>query len=483
MERKKYDLVSAVGGQSGSAIVGVLVAIAFMGIAAASMIRSTGSQSRTSISYASVQTAQSTLNSGVIATETGLRDSGKAARMKAVIEDILNNKIPAVNDRSRFVFGSGTQKVALAAGVDQSFCSRLDSVGVDYEGRVLGRFDVRSGNSTGGRYIKRAEVFGELGGLAVEWVDDDGKNGLWGENALFTGGDMVTSNGLIINGNVTIGANLTLNGDAGIIFNGNTWVDKDFKDQTAGSTFAEALRVEGKAVYHHNTKVPADNDDAASALSRAENPKLDLSKIPAGVTRLGINDIADSWGSGSGGLNKSKFLNALASVPQSKRYNGHVVVELDGGYMQGQDWQWSGEKFNEKVIFVLKGSAQLRQRFFDCGPAGSMLIYLGGQSSLQPGFDPGRFRGLIYAEEGNNSPMILAQGGAGSSITGAVYSMGGGLLSVHGAGMPITYSSDVLGAFADLRAGNGGGGAKVPVVIFNTGDEFIDVRAFGYYFF
>ncbi|MCL2182667.1 MAG: hypothetical protein FWB85_04270 [Chitinispirillia bacterium] len=471
------------GGQSGSAIVGVLVATVFIGIVTASMVKHTGSQSRSSGSYGTVQIAESTLKSGVIATETGLMDQAKAVRIKNVIQNILNNNAPSINDNSRFVFGSAAQKVPLAAGVPQSFCSRLDSVGVDGYGRVLGKFNIRSGTGTGGKDIRTAEVFGELGGLEVEWVDESDKNGLWGENALFTGGNMETSNGLIINGNVTIGGNLTLNGDAGIVFNGNTWVDKNFTDHTAGSTFSQALRVEGTANYHQNTKVPANNSDAADALSRAEDPRLDLSKIPSSVTRLGINDIADSWGAGSGGLSRSKFQSAIASVPQSKRYNGHVVVELDGGYLQGQDWQWSGETFNEKVIFVLKGDAQLRQRFFDCGPGASVLIYLGGQSSLQPGFDPGRFRGLIYAEAGNTSPMILAQGGSGSSITGAVYSMGSGLLSVHGAGMPVTYSSDVLGAFADLRAGSGSGGSRVPVVNFIDGDESIDVRAFGYYFF
>ena len=143
---------------AGSTILAVLVALVFIGIVVASMLRNTGSQSGASVGYGTVQTAAVTASSGIVATESFFHaNTGGAALTR------LNAFLAAGNDAERnersFVIGGVRQKHKIDK--EQFFSSRI----TDYDrnqSRTAG-FEIKSGKAEKGRDLKTARAFYRVG--------------------------------------------------------------------------------------------------------------------------------------------------------------------------------------------------------------------------------------------------------------------------------------------------------------------------------
>jgi len=182
---------------------------------------------------------------------------------------------------------------------------------------------------------------------------------------------------------------------------------------------------------------------------------------------------------GMGGWN----LNALYNEAEAngELFDGHLVVHINNQNVDTWISGWSPE-FNEKVIFVvdspINGDLPL-------GPDASALVYVRGNGILgkQPdgngGFGPRwgeTFNGLIFIDETATAPQHQIHSG----VNGAVINTSQGSLGTLGAPtFTIDYNRNLLGQYATLIPGNGGGGVQV---IFANNNQSIEFNAFGYYY-
>ncbi|MCL2182377.1 MAG: hypothetical protein FWB85_02765, partial [Chitinispirillia bacterium] len=182
--------------QSGSALIGVLVAVVFIGIVMGAMVKSTGSQSASTRSFGTVLTANSTLNSGMIATEMYFGSESKWGDVKNKLNKIMAN--PAV---PHYVYGDANTRETISKG--QEFRSQLTKFCPNTR---VGTFDVASSNG-GGRDIRTAKAF--------YWMDVELNpltGGAWGTNAFYMGKGRLTSNPKFrVEGYATFAAPLSVN--------------------------------------------------------------------------------------------------------------------------------------------------------------------------------------------------------------------------------------------------------------------------------
>jgi hypothetical protein len=216
METSETETLFSRGLQSGSAVVGALVAIIFLTIVTVSMVKSTRSQAVSTASYNALHTSASTVSSGIIATETQLRGKAGAIRAARIMDSLLNN--PSYGADHTYLIGTSASKFVLAE--NQSFHSRMLSVRADSPTRVWASFNVRSGVDAGRKRLKSAHVFGTLGNVKVDNETPYGG----GKNAIYLGGSLSDgNNGMIVDGHATIRGNLKVqNHEARFL--GTTWV-------------------------------------------------------------------------------------------------------------------------------------------------------------------------------------------------------------------------------------------------------------------
>jgi hypothetical protein len=220
-----------------------MVALVFISIVTAAMVKSTGGQSVASRGYGSVMLMSSTANSGIIATESSMRTKNPAniAEVLAMLDSVV-----ARNERGEeyqpYVHGGAGRKVRFADG--QTFSSRLISYNpVTHNSR----FEINAGrNETGAaaRSLKSADVFLHLGNLT--------RNTPFGaRNAVFSEGGMENGdNGMDVNGHVTIMGNVRLqnkdnNFDSSVYFGGTVTIPGGYT-----TTFKKGVYIHDDAEFH-----------------------------------------------------------------------------------------------------------------------------------------------------------------------------------------------------------------------------------------
>ena len=138
---------------AGSTILAVLVALVFIGIVVASMLRNTGSQSGASVGYGAVQSAAVTAASGIIATESFFHANAGGAALTRLNEYLAAGD--ADKDARSFVIGGAGQKQKIDK--ESFFSSRITSYD-RVQSRTAG-FEIKGGRAEKGRNLKTARAF------------------------------------------------------------------------------------------------------------------------------------------------------------------------------------------------------------------------------------------------------------------------------------------------------------------------------------
>jgi len=162
----------------GSTIVGVLAALVFIGIVVAAMVKNTGAQSAASLGYGSAMTMQSTVNSGIVATEgffannptDGIKfinDIKEGAEMFLLNTDEKNKRPLSSNQ-----FFSSKRSGAIKNNLTTS------------GGNIKTGFEVVAGKNAKGKGLRSARVFYQFGNL----MEESTEGGPMGTNAVFSAG-------------------------------------------------------------------------------------------------------------------------------------------------------------------------------------------------------------------------------------------------------------------------------------------------------
>jgi hypothetical protein len=221
---------------AGSTILAVLVALVFIGIVVASMLRNTGSQSGASVGYGAVQSAAVTAASGIVATVSFFENSGEAAldTLNAILD--AKAKSPP-EDRRPFIFGNGKSRLEIAGR--QFFSSRL--VGHRVENKKMdAHFEVSSGTSAGGRSLKTARAFYHVGNIVVDSdARYNAKNTFYSNAAMRDG-----NNGMHVKGEATFEKYVKFQ-NTGVLFEGSA-----FFGDTADFGSGVNHKIKGNAYFH-----------------------------------------------------------------------------------------------------------------------------------------------------------------------------------------------------------------------------------------
>jgi hypothetical protein len=149
MNRLLKKIRRAAGQNRGSTIVGVLAALVFISLVTSLMVKNTGAQTASSMGYGTAMTMQSTVMSGIMATEAVFDKD--AASVVNVLDAINNDK------QSRFVPGlvSGNNRLSLGNG--QFFSSKVLNF---FNGaKKKATVEINSGTKAGGKGLKKALTF------------------------------------------------------------------------------------------------------------------------------------------------------------------------------------------------------------------------------------------------------------------------------------------------------------------------------------
>jgi hypothetical protein len=149
-------ILSAGASRSGSTIVGVLIALVFIGVVVAAMLRNTGSQSSASVGYGVMQTMAATVASGIVATESYMGKPGDQGVLD-LITKALNPATGSSNAPQPFLFNDNGEKVKIAG--DQFFSSQLV---VPDPAVPNAYFRVGSGKSKNKKDLKTALAFYDM---------------------------------------------------------------------------------------------------------------------------------------------------------------------------------------------------------------------------------------------------------------------------------------------------------------------------------
>lgn len=149
-------ILSAGASRSGSTIVGVLIALVFIGVVVAAMLRNTGSQSSASVGYGVMQTMAATVASGIVATESYMGKPGDQGVLD-LITRALNPTSGSSSAPQPFLFNDNGEKVKIAG--DQFFSSQLV---VPDPAVPNAYFRVGSGKSKNKKDLKTALAFYDM---------------------------------------------------------------------------------------------------------------------------------------------------------------------------------------------------------------------------------------------------------------------------------------------------------------------------------
>jgi hypothetical protein len=161
--------------QNGSTIVGVLAALVFIGIVTAMMVKNTGAQSANSAGYASNLLMHSTVESGLLATESFFAKKVNAERGALMIDSMVNFSKPI------YVFGSASQRRPFASNAPSEQFFRSKGVGgiskLQGDGCcVLAGFEVAAGRKAGGKDLLKGRTFYRFGNLTQPSSHGSGAN-------------------------------------------------------------------------------------------------------------------------------------------------------------------------------------------------------------------------------------------------------------------------------------------------------------------
>ena len=223
----------------------VLIALVFIGIVTAAMLRNTGSQSGASVGYGTMQTAAMNVKSGMVATESYFENSKNS-------DIILDNLIKNSND-SPFVFRKGDKQPI----PDHWISSRLLNIKPGPDSSADYSFEIKSGKKNG-RALKTVRAFYHTtkeDGVKVTKTISTMYGG--GKNAIYLAGDLKDGNdGMDVTGNATFRGNMKIQNKPSIFRGGSTWIDGDCDILAKGSKFLGTTYVEG------NTNIDIQNTTA-----------------------------------------------------------------------------------------------------------------------------------------------------------------------------------------------------------------------------
>jgi hypothetical protein len=148
-------LSKAARASRGSTIVGVLAALVFITVVTSLMVKNTGAQAANSGGYGTAMTMQSTVMSGIVASEAVFGNSGTAEDVAKALDNYNKNKT------SQFVPGlvvSGSNnKKALNAGSNQFFSSKILRAFMGAKKKVT--VEINSGTKANGKGLKKGLAF------------------------------------------------------------------------------------------------------------------------------------------------------------------------------------------------------------------------------------------------------------------------------------------------------------------------------------
>jgi len=235
---KRENRVFGGTGESGAVIIGVMAAMVFIGIVTAAMVRSTGSQSAASRSYSAVQTMQSTVKSGMIATETYFRNPNNADAALKTLTDALNDK-----NHKPYIFGGSDGKAKEKLAEYQFFSSRL--IEFQRENRFA-RFEVAAGRSAGGKNLKKAHALYKMGNIKFE-----GGGAYGGKNAIYMKGGLRNGdNAMEVFGSATFEGFAKFQNSPGI-FHGDAYFHEHAEFMHVSNKFYGKTFIGGNATFQN----------------------------------------------------------------------------------------------------------------------------------------------------------------------------------------------------------------------------------------
>jgi hypothetical protein len=238
-------------GNAGSTILAVLIALVFIGIVTAAMVRNTGSQSTASIGYGTMQIMSSTVQSGMIATETYFKNNWQG--VKAAMDTVLKDKEKSISkDKYPFIYGATNNKQPLSTSTNQYFTSQIGDLvnsNDDHHPQYVS-FKINAGKNPGKKSLKNALAFYNIENKEDITITGDSEFG--GMNAF-----SATDNAEYVAGN------------SGSVFKGHVTIEKGLTIQNKETKFLPdkdgngSVYVKGKTKILHNAvfKVDAYFDD------------------------------------------------------------------------------------------------------------------------------------------------------------------------------------------------------------------------------
>lgn len=226
--------------EAGSVLVGVLVATVFLGIVAAAMLKNTAHQSAGSAAYSAVSTGTATVSSGAVATESYFMNGISPDAALKMLDEMMAQDAGNMPYRP-YIYGLDRVKARLAD--DQFFSSRL----TDFDSKsLIAGFDIRGGRSAGGRDLKRALAFYEMGNIKIESAAGyNGKNAVYMKGALVNG-----DNGMEVFGNATFEAFTKFQNSPGI-FHGEAFFNGNAEFMHTSNKFYGKAYIGGNAVFQN----------------------------------------------------------------------------------------------------------------------------------------------------------------------------------------------------------------------------------------
>jgi hypothetical protein len=246
----------------------VLIALVFIGIVTAAMLRNTGSQSGASVGYGTMQTAAMNVKSGMVATESFFENSNDPDNVLELIQNALDNDSPFVGPKNKNVIGN------------EWFSSRLINVNgsgddADYY------FEIKSGRK-GGRALKTAHAFYTADNSDGGGVTITNTMKYKAENAVYMKGNLGDGNdGMEVYGSVTFEGAVKFQNKQSIFHNDayfNKGVDilktPEFHDKayfndylnlqnisgTVSPMFGSAVGINGNFSTQNNTTIKFNSD-------------------------------------------------------------------------------------------------------------------------------------------------------------------------------------------------------------------------------
>ncbi len=238
----------------GSTIVGVLAALVFIGIVTGFMVKNTGAQSAASIGYGLPLVMQSTVNSGIVATEGFFSDETKGL---AFINTMADGKFLHEGD-------PGSRK--RLGNSDQYFSSKVVSVdnrlnkADEAERCLLAGFEVSAGKNAKGKELRKGRAFYLFGNLEEQGSEPSEKtlkpkNGPGLNNAFFSKGGV---------NNADAGMDVRLGGatfwdtvafqNAPAVFQKVAYFGKRVEFPSTNVTFYDSAYFKGSAVFQGEAK-------------------------------------------------------------------------------------------------------------------------------------------------------------------------------------------------------------------------------------